>query len=63
MGGKVIWNEVRGGGSYASSGDYRLHLGLGPATVVPELELRWPSGQKQTLHNVKTDQILHVNEP
>ena len=34
-----------GGGSYQSAGDPRLHFGLGEATVVDALDVRWPSGR------------------
>jgi hypothetical protein len=40
-----------------------VHFGLGEATVVPELEIRWPSHKLQKLTNVKADQILTVHEP
>jgi hypothetical protein len=50
-------------GSYLSSGDKRVHFGLGPQSTVKTIDIRWPSGIKQTLHNVKSDQILPVDEP
>ncbi len=33
-----------GGGSYQSAGDPRIHFGLGDATSVESVEIRWPSG-------------------
>jgi hypothetical protein len=27
------------------------------------LEIQWPDGKKQLLHNIKPDQVLTVNEP
>ena len=50
-------------GSYLCSGDKRVHFGLGRDDTVPVLEIRWPSGILQTLHNLKGDQILRVDEP
>jgi hypothetical protein len=50
-------------GSYLSSGDKRLHFGLGPATIVKEIEVRWPSGTVQTLHNISADRLLKIDEP
>ena len=50
-------------GSYLSSGDKRVHFGLGHDSVVHELEIRWPSGIVQVLKNMKADQILRVDEP
>src|SRR5579863_1833515 len=50
-------------GSYQSSSDKRVHFGLGPADMIREVEIRWPSGIHQTLKDVKADQILTVTEP
>jgi hypothetical protein len=48
--------------SYQSSGDKRVHFGLGPVTSVARMEIRWPSGAKQVLSDVKADQIVTVTE-
>ena len=50
-------------GSYLSSGDRRVHFGLGVQSAVKEIDIRWPSGMRQTLHDVKGDQILRIDEP
>jgi hypothetical protein len=50
-------------GSYLSSGDKRVHFGLGVQPTVKEIDIRWPSGIRQILHDVKGDQILPVEEP
>jgi enediyne biosynthesis protein E4 len=50
-------------GSYLSSSDKRVHFGLGSETAPQFIEIRWPSGITQTLENVRTDQILTVDEP
>ncbi len=50
-------------GSYQSSSDKRLHFGLGTATSVNEVEIRWPSGIRQVLRNSKPNQILTIVEP
>jgi hypothetical protein len=47
---------------YASSADCGLHFGLAGAAVVDSIEILWPSGRKQTLRNVKSDQVLEVKE-
>ena len=62
-GGKAQVRERVSAGSYASSHDPRVHFGLGEATTVAELEVRWPSGKVQKLTNVKGDQILPLDEP
>jgi len=49
--------------SYLSSGDKRVHFGLGKQTQVSTIEIRWPSGITQTLKDVHADQILQIDEP
>jgi len=60
--GIVQYNHVTTAGSYASSNDPRVHFGMGADPMVKEVELRWPSGTVQVLHDVKTGQILKVTE-
>jgi hypothetical protein len=61
--GNKQWNEVTTAVGYASSSDPRLHFGLGKNEKIKEIEIRWPSGIKQTLKNVSADQILTIEEP
>jgi enediyne biosynthesis protein E4 len=49
-------------GSYQSSSDKRSHFGLGSASVVTQVEIRWPSGVVQVLKNIEADQTLAVTE-
>lgn len=49
-------------GSYMSVHDQRLHFGLGRASSVDELTIRWPDGSEQTLRKVPADQVLRVEE-
>jgi hypothetical protein len=49
-------------GSYLSSSDKRVHFGLGPATSAESIEIRWPSGIRQTLKGVPAGQILRIEE-
>jgi hypothetical protein len=55
--------EIKAGSSYASQCDTRAHFGLGSVDRVDELEIRWPSGKVEKRENVKTDQILVIEEP
>jgi hypothetical protein len=55
-------DEVRSGGSYISQNDLRVHFGLGKADKVDVLEIRWPSGQIDTLKDVKPNQLIYVRE-
>ena len=55
-------DEVRSGGGYFSQNDLRVHFGLGKAEMVDLLEIRWPSGQVDTIKNIKPNQLLYVKE-
>jgi hypothetical protein len=55
-------DEVRSGGSYISQSDLRVHFGLGKADRVSVLEVRWPSGQVDTIRDIKANQVVYVKE-
>src|SRR5262249_24115619 len=46
-GGAEQWHGVRGGGSYLSQNDLRVHFGLGAATIVDRVDVRWPNGREE----------------
>jgi len=60
--GRSQWNEVTTAVGYASSSDSRVHFGLGKNQRIKDLEIRWPSGIKQTLHDLAVDRILTIEE-
>lgn len=55
--------EINNVSSYLSANDTRLHIGLGTAKTATRIEIRWPSGQVQTLTNVAGNRVLTVEEP
>lgn len=55
--------ESRCATSYVSQSDSRLHFGLGDASRVDRIEVRWASGQKQTLDDIPANQVLVIREP
>ena len=55
--------EINNVASYLSANDIRLHVGLGAAKIVQQIEVLWPSGAKQTLKDVAVNQILVIKEP
>jgi hypothetical protein len=61
-GGMTQFDEVRGGGSYLSQNDLRLHFGLGSATKIDSVEVRWPTGKTETFKNVAPDKIYAITE-
>ena len=54
--------EISNVASYLSSNDIRLHLGVGDAQVVQQIEVLWPSGAKQVLNDVGVNRILAIKE-
>jgi enediyne biosynthesis protein E4 len=60
--GVTQFDEVRGGGSYLSQNDLRLHFGLGPATRIDSVEVRWPSGKTESFKDVAGDKIYTIVE-
>ena len=62
-GGRRLHRTVSAAGSYMSSSDLRVHLGLGRHETAKSVEIRWPSGRLQRLENVAGGQILRVREP
>jgi ASPIC and UnbV/FG-GAP-like repeat len=48
-GGETFLREVNGGNGYASQSSTRLHFGLGGATRVDRVEIRWPGGGVEVL--------------
>jgi hypothetical protein len=57
------WATVTTAASYLSSSDKRVHFGLGSESAAQTIEIRWPSGIRQTLKEIRADQILKVEEP
>jgi hypothetical protein len=62
VGGHIQAQAVLSQSSYYSHDDMRVHFGLGSATQVDRLEVRWPSGQKDVLENVPARQVIKVLE-
>jgi hypothetical protein len=54
--------EKFGGGSYQSTSDPRLHIGLGHATKVELLEVRWPSGRVDRHRDLAVDSAYRLCE-
>ena len=58
----VLYEQRKGGMSYQSAQDPRLHFGLGQRSNVDSIEILWPSGSTTKLANIKADQIIAVKE-
>jgi hypothetical protein len=62
-GGRAQTAQRVAGSGYLSQDDDRLHFGLGSASKIDKLTVRWPSGRTQALENVAPDRVLTVEEP
>jgi hypothetical protein len=59
---RILVDEVRSGSSYISNSDMRVHFGLGSATKIEWIEIRWPSGLTERFTNLPVDQINSLKE-
>jgi hypothetical protein len=53
---------IRSGTAYLSQEDMRQHFGLGGATKVDVVEVRWPDGSTSMVENVDANQILVIEQ-
>ena len=58
----VLYDQRKGGMSYQSAQDPRLHFGLGGRSAVDAIEVIWPSGAITNLASLKSDQIIAIKE-
>jgi hypothetical protein len=49
--------------SLGSGHDHAVHFGLGARTEVRRLTIRWPSGTRQVIKNVRADRLIESVEP
>src|SRR5262249_23017442 len=60
-GGLTQIREVDGGNGYAGQSTRRIHFGLGSAAKIDRLEIRWPSGLKETVA-VPINRVTYIEE-
>jgi hypothetical protein len=61
--GRKLVQELHAGSSYLSSEDPRFHFGLGDATEVRTLVIRFPDGGERRFSNVRADRRVVVKPP
>ncbi len=61
-GGMTQTDEIHSGGSYLSQNDLRVHFGLGSATKIDSVEIRWPSGAVDKMGHLEADRFYSVLE-
>jgi hypothetical protein len=62
VGGKVMRGQVASGRSYNSQSDLRVHFGLGAATKVDRLEVRWANGKVEQYEIKAVDRIVTIEQ-
>jgi hypothetical protein len=62
-GGRTQVAERSAASGYLSQDDGRVHFGLGAATKVDKLTVKWPSGREQAVQNIAVDRVVVVEEP
>jgi hypothetical protein len=55
-------DEVMSSSSYISHNDFRLHFGLGQASKVDLIAIRWPSGAEESFSNIEVNQLVIIQE-
>ena len=60
--GVVQVDQAKGGTSYMSASDPRIHFGLGKRAKIESLVITWPSGAVDKMTNVPVDSIIAVKE-
>ena len=60
--GRTQLRFVDGGNSFAGQSSRRVHFGLGAATKIERLEVRWPSGLRQTFENLSAGRLYRLVE-
>ncbi len=58
IGERQVTRTVRAAYSYLASNDPRVHIGLGPATKVTSIVVRWPNGASETFGDLDADRVV-----
>ncbi len=61
--GKNQYDVVSTSAGYGASRDPRNHFGLGAFKAIKQVEIRWPSGERQILRELPANRIHRVEEP
>ena len=61
-GGRTQTREIHLGSGFLSSPPPEAHFGLADAASIERLEIRWPSGERQTIENLESNRIILVEK-
>ena len=62
-GGRPWLRQRKGGGSYLSGSDPRLHFGFGNVDSITKVSVRWPDGTRTQRTDVPIDALLMLEQP
>jgi hypothetical protein len=60
---EVMVRQVQGAGGYLSQSSKTVHFGLGNRARIDRVEIRWPSGRRQTIDNPALNRRHEIVEP
>jgi enediyne biosynthesis protein E4 len=63
MGQEVMVRQVQGAGGYLSQSSRTVHFGLGERSKIDRVEIRWPSGIRQTIFHPDINKLHDLIEP
>jgi enediyne biosynthesis protein E4 len=58
----VVYDQRKGGTSYQSARDPRLHFGLGSRATVDSIEVKWPGGAVTIVGKLDADRFIAIKE-
>jgi hypothetical protein len=61
-GGRTQLRFVAGGNGFAAQGSSRVHVGLASAPRIDRIDIRWPSGARQTLTDLSINRMYAIEE-
>jgi hypothetical protein len=60
--GSRLWRRVRSDGSYGSTNDARVLVGLGRSAEAPKVQVQWPNGRAEAWSDVAVDRWMTLKE-
>ena len=61
--GRNLYNHCTTSVGYASSSEPLVRFGLGEQVLAKLIQIRWPSGQVQEIHDVTANHVVNIREP
>lgn len=54
--------EVSSQNTFNGQNSLRVHFGLGDASMIDEISIRWPAGSTETISDIEADQFMKIKE-